>query len=93
MRRCCSRGYAEEGGAAGVESLVQLEGLPAWIDRSGDEPRLQAVAEAYLGEGESGVLQAAGLITLQSDRRVPNARVTAWRSIAAAGGELAGSWR
>jgi len=39
------------------------------------------------------VLQAAGLITLQSDRRVPNARVTAWRSIAAAGGALAGSWR
>jgi len=77
----------------GVESAVQLEDLPAFIDRSGDEPRLQAVAEAYLGEGESGVLQAAGLITLQSDRRVPNARVTAWRSIAATGGELAGSWR
>ena len=77
----------------GVETAVQLEDLPAFIDRSGDEPRLQAVAEAYLGEGESGVLQAAGLITLQSDRRVPNARVASWRSIAATGGELAGSWR
>jgi len=77
----------------GVETEVQMEDLPAFIDRSGDEPRLQAVAEAYLGEGEAGVLQAAGLITLQSDRRVPNARVTAWRSIAEAGGELAGSWR
>ncbi|HEY8972718.1 MAG TPA: type VI secretion system contractile sheath large subunit [Burkholderiaceae bacterium] len=77
----------------GVETEVQMEDLPAFIDRSGDEPRLQAVAEAYLGEGEAGVLQAAGLITLQSDRRVPNARVTAWRSIAATGGELAGSWR
>jgi type VI secretion system protein ImpC len=77
----------------GVETAVQMEDLPAFIDRSGDEPRLQAVAEAYLGEGEAGVLQAAGLITLQSDRRVPHARVTAWRSIAATGGELAGSWR
>jgi len=77
----------------GVETAVQLEDLPAFVDRSGDEPRLQAVAEAYLGEGESGVLQAAGLITLQSDRRVPSARVTAWRSVAASGGELAGSWR
>jgi len=77
----------------GVETEVRMEDLPAFIDRSGDEPRLQAVAEAYLGEGEARVLQAAGLITLQSDRRVPNARVTAWRSIAAAGGELAGSWR
>jgi len=77
----------------GVETAVQMEDLPAFIDRSGDEPRLQAVAEAYLGEGDAGVLQAAGLITLQSDRRVPNARVTAWRSIAAAGGALAGSWR
>ena len=77
----------------GVETAVQMEDLPAFIDRSGDEPRLQAVAEAYLGEGEAGVLQTAGLVTLQSDRRVPNARVTAWRSIATAGGELAGSWR
>ena len=77
----------------GVETVAQMEDLPAFIDRSGDEPRLQAVAEAYLGEGEAGVLQAAGLVTLQSDRRVPHARVTAWRSIAAAGGDLAGSWR
>jgi len=77
----------------GVETEVQMADLPAFIDRSGDEPRLQAVAEAYLGEGEAGVLQAAGLITLQSDRRVPSARVTAWRSIATTGGELAGSWR
>ena len=84
-----AQGYTQ----GGVETVVQMEDLPAFIDRSGDEPRLQAVAEAYLGEGESGVLQAAGLITLQSDRRVPNARVTAWRSIADTGGELAGSWR
>ena len=77
----------------GVETLVQLEGLPAFIDRGGDEPRLQAVAEAYLGEREVNVLQAAGLITLQSDRRMPNARVSGWQSIAAGGGDLAGSWR
>jgi predicted component of type VI protein secretion system len=77
----------------GVGTLVQLEDLPAFIDRSGDEPRLQAVAEAYLGEREAGLLQAAGLITLQSDRRLPNARVTAWRSIGANGEDLAGRWR
>ena len=77
----------------GVETRLQLEDLPAFIDRSGDEPRLQAVAEAYLGEREVKALQAAGLIALQSDRRVPNARVSGWQSIAAGGGELAGSWR
>ena len=77
----------------GVETRVQLDDLPAFIDRSGDEPRLQAVAEAYLGEREVGVLQAAGLITLQSDRRLPNARVSGWHSIAAGGSDLAGSWR
>jgi len=77
----------------GVETRVQLDDLPAFIDRSGDEPRLQAVAEAYLGERDAGVLQAAGLITLQSDRRLPNARVSGWHSIAAGGGALAGSWR
>jgi type VI secretion system protein ImpC len=80
-------------GQGGVETLHQLEDLPAFIDRSGDEPRLQAVAEAYLGEGEVRALQAAGLITLQSDRRLPHARVSGWQSIAAGGGELAGSWR
>jgi type VI secretion system protein ImpC len=77
----------------GVETLVQLEDLPAFVDRSGDEPRLQAVAEAYLGEREASLLQAAGLIALQSDRRVPKARVSGWQSIAAGGGDLAGSWR
>jgi len=77
----------------GVETRVQLEGLPAFIDRTGDEPRLQAVAEAYIGEREAAVLQAAGLITLQSDRRLPNARVSGWHSIAANGAALAGSWR
>ena len=84
-----AQGHAQ----GGVESLVQLEDLPAFIDRSGDEPRLQAVAEAYLGEREVSLLQAAGLITLQSDRRVPKARVSGWQSIAAGGGDLAGSWR
>lgn len=77
----------------GVETRMQLEGLPAFVDRSGDEPRLQAVAEAWLGEREVGLLQAAGLITLQSDRRLPNARVSGWHSIAAEAGALAGSWR
>jgi type VI secretion system protein ImpC len=52
--------------AGGVETLVQMDDLPAFVDRSGDEPRLQAVAEAYLGEREVKVLQDAGLITLQS---------------------------
>ena len=77
----------------GVESRLQLEDLPAFIDRSGDEPRLQAVAEAYLGERDVNTLRTAGLITLQSDRRMPNARVSGWQSIAAGGGDLAGSWR
>ncbi len=79
--------------AGGVETLVQLDDLPAFVDRSGDEPRLQAVAEAYLGEREVKVLQDAGLITLQSDRRMPHARVSGWQSIAAGGADLAGSWR
>jgi type VI secretion system protein ImpC len=84
-----AQGHAD----GGVESRIQLEDLPAFIDRSGDEPRLQAVAEAYLGERDVNTLQTAGLITLQSDRRMPNARVSGWQSIAAGGGDLTGSWR
>nr|MDP9124482.1 hypothetical protein [Pseudomonadota bacterium] len=84
---------AQGHGQGGVETLLQMDDLPAFIDRSGDEPRLQAVAEAYLGEREAIVLQSAGLITLQSDRRVPNARVSGWQSIAASRADLRGSWR
>ncbi len=84
-----AQGHAD----GGVETRLQLDDLPAFIDRSGDEPRLQAVAEAYSGEREVAVLQSAGLIALQSDRRVPNARVSGWQSIAAGGRALAGSWR
>jgi type VI secretion system protein ImpC len=88
-----AQGVDEDGGQAGVEGHVALDDLPGFIDRSGDEPRLQAVAEAYLGEREVGVLQGAGLMTLQSDRRTPSARLTAWRSVAADGAPLAGRWR
>ncbi len=84
---------AQGHGQGGVESLVQMDDLPAFIDRSGDEARLQAVAEAYLGEREAGALQAAGFITLQSDRRVPSARVSGWQSIAPGRADLRGSWR
>ena len=84
-----AQGYVD----GGVESRLQLPDLPAFIDRSGDEPQLQPVAEAWIGERESGVLQAAGLIALQSDRRMPHARVSAWQSIATDGHALAGSWR
>jgi type VI secretion system protein ImpC len=83
-------GHAE-GGAP--ESKGLIEDLPAYVDRSGDEPRLQAVAEAYFSDRDIAALQAAGFIALQSDRRVPSARIAGWQSIAAGGAALAGSWR
>ena len=86
-----AQGVTEAGGLDGAESRVQLDDLPAFIDRSGDEPRLQAVAEAYFGERDVHVLQQGGFITIQSDRRVPSARVSGWQSIA--GGELHACWR
>ncbi len=85
-----AQGHAQ---GTGIESVVQLDDLPAFIDRLGDEPRLQAVAEAYLGERDASTLGGAGLMVLQSDRRVPEARLGAWRSIAADGAPLQGSWR
>lgn len=88
-----AQGVADAGGLDGAETRVQIEDLPAFIDRSGDEPRLQAVAEAYLGERDARALQDAGFVTLQSDRRVPHARVSGWQSIAAGGTPMAGIWR
>ena len=87
--RLLAQGYAQDG----VGTHVLLEDLPAFIDRSGDEPALQPVAEAWVGERESAALQRAGFIALQSDRRVPAARFAGWQSIAADGSALAGSWR
>jgi type VI secretion system protein ImpC len=84
-----AQGHAQ----GGIETVVQLPDLPAFVDRSGDEPRLQAVAEAYLSDGETDRLHKAGLLVLQSDRRVPQARLTGWRSIASGDGALRGSWR
>jgi predicted component of type VI protein secretion system len=69
----------------GAGPLARLEDLPAFIDRSGAEPRLQAVAEAYLSDRDVAALGSAGFIALQSDRRVPAARIAAWQSIAADG--------
>ncbi len=76
----------------GADAPVQLDDLPAFIDRSGDEPRLYPVAEAWFGERETAVLQRAGFIALQGDRRTPAARFTGWQSIAADGAPLRGSW-
>lgn len=86
-----AQGYAALG-VSGVESRMLIDDLPAFIDRSDDEPRLQAVAEAYISERDVAALQSAGFITLQSDRRVPEARVSAWQSIAPGGAPVAGSW-
>ena len=85
-----AQGHAQ---GTGIESVVELSDLPAFIDRTGDEPRLQAVAEAYLGERDASALGGAGLMVLQSDRRLPEARLGAWRSISAANAPLQGSWR
>ena len=75
------------------DKYAHLLQLAEVFDRSGDEPRLQAVAEAYLGERDASTLGGAGLLVLQSDRRVPEARLGAWRSIATGGTPLQGSWR
>jgi type VI secretion system protein ImpC len=88
-----AEGDAHAATDADVESRTELDDLPAFVDRNGEDPQLQAVAEAYLGERDLGTLQAAGFIALQSDRRVPRARVAGWQSIAAPRAALAGRWR
>jgi type VI secretion system protein ImpC len=65
-----------------------LTDLPAFVDRSADEPALWPVAEAWLGEREADRLRAAGFIVLLSDRRRPSARVLGWNAIAASGADL-----
>jgi type VI secretion system protein ImpC len=75
----------------GAGPLALLEDLPAYVDHSGDEPRLQAVAEAYFSDRDVDALRAAGFIALQSDRRAPAARIAAWQSIAPEGVALGAS--
>lgn len=84
--------YGEAGWDLQPQSAVEIGDLPAYIDRSGDEPRLQAVAELYLSERQASAVAAAGVMPLLSDRSQPRARVAVWRGIGTDAGRLAGPW-
>ncbi len=73
------------------ESAVEIDDLPAHVDRSAGEPCLQAVAERYLSQHQAQAVAAAGVMPLVSDRSSPRARLAAWRGIGT-DGVLAGRW-
>jgi type VI secretion system ImpC/EvpB family protein/type VI secretion system ImpB/VipA family protein len=88
-----AQAHAEEGMAFQPEQHVLIDDLPAYVDRSGGEARLQACAEAYLSDRQLAAIRAQGVMPLASDRSAPRARLGGWHSIAADGAPLAGPWQ
>ena len=72
---------------------LDVEDLPAWIDRSESPPRLQAVAELFSSEREVRLAQVRGVMPLVSHRSLPHARLAGWQSIAIGEKPLAGRWQ
>ncbi|EHR70507.1 hypothetical protein BurJ1DRAFT_1640 [Burkholderiales bacterium JOSHI_001] len=88
-----AQGHAQDGFALQPDEHLLVEDLPAFVDRSRGEARLQAGAECYLSERQVAALVAQGLMPLVSDRGLPQARLAGWRSVAADGAPLAGAWQ
>lgn len=87
-----AQAYARDGWEMQPESAVEIDDLPAWTDRSGDDPRFQAVAEVFMSEQQARAVSAAGITPLVSHRGMPQARVAGWRSIALQSPALKGPW-
>ena len=87
-----AQGHAQDGLALQLDEHLLVDDLPAFVDRSGDQARLQAGAECYLSERQVAALVALGVMPLVSDRGLPQARLAGWRSVAADGAPLAGAW-
>lgn len=88
-----AQAYAADGWSMAPERSVEIDDLPAFTDRSGDDPRFQAVAELFMSERQVQALAANGIIPLVSHRSLPQARVAAWRSISSSAPSLKGRWR
>lgn len=87
-----AQGHAAAGWDFDWTEQVEIDDLPAFVDRSGAEPRLQAAAESYLSDRQQQALHAAGVMPLASDRSSPRVRLAGWHSVAADGAALAGPW-
>ena len=88
-----ARAYTDAGWDLQPESALELEDFPAFTDRSGESPRLQAVAEMFMSERQAQALAASGVMPLISHRSLPHARLAGWRSISAQSPVLEGRWR
>jgi type VI secretion system ImpC/EvpB family protein len=88
-----AQGYVRDGWDLAPEDSVEIEDLPAFTDRSGDDPRFQAVAELFMTERQAQAVMANGVMALISHRALPHARLAGWRSIASSSTPgLKGRW-
>jgi type VI secretion system ImpC/EvpB family protein len=85
-----AQAHAEQGAGFNPAGHLDIDDLPACIDRSQDPPRLQAPAEAYLSDRQQQALHGLGVMPLASDRGSPRVRLGGWHSVAANGAPLAG---
>ena len=84
-----AQAHAQQGWGFDASEQLDIDDLPAFIDRSQEVSRLQAAAEAYLSDRQLQALHATGVMPLASDRSSPRVRLAGWHSVAADGAPLA----
>ena len=88
-----AQGFNQHGWQMEPNGHLDLDDLPAYVDRSESPPRLQAVAETFLSEPGLRAVQAQGVMPIVSHRSLPRARLAGWHSIALGADPLAGLWQ
>jgi len=92
LGRLLVRGFMANGWDTEPGEELELADLPAFVRGSGDERRLQACAETYMGERGGEKLLALGLVPLLSHERRAAVRAMRVQSIAEPAASLAAAW-
>ena len=86
------RGFQDDGWSAGPGDRLDLDDLPAHSFTEDGEAKLQACAEAYLGERAATAILERGPMALLSYRNRNAAHLARFQSIADPPAPLAGPW-
>lgn len=92
LGRLLIRGFMTNGWDTEPGDELELDGLPALVQGRGDERKLQACAEVYLGERGGEKLLSMGLVPLLSHEKRAAVRAMRVQSIAEPAASLTAAW-
>ena len=86
------RAFLFDGWGMRLGTTNELDGLPTFVDRRGDEPALKPCAEALLSLRAAELILDRGIMPLLSLPGRDAVRLARWQSIASPAQALAGRW-